>query len=134
MISSAPKFSYITCMAQSLILPDLFQNIMASSTVIAVEFAKSILTALWTSFQPYFPYAAAVLFVLLIIASVNAMLGRTGMLGSLLYHIFYFGILGVIIWIKGLGILLNPFFDLIGFLVYRICYLLTGIILQKFRS
>jgi hypothetical protein len=121
-------------MVQSLIPPDFLQNIMASSTIVAVDFLRSILVVLWASFQPCFPYAVAVLFVFLIIASVNAMLGRTGMLGSLLYHIFYFGILGIIIWIKGLEILLNPYFDLIGFILYRFCYWLTGIILQKVRS
>ena len=107
---------------------------MASSTSVAVDFLRSILAALWTSFQPYFPYAVAILFVLLVIASVDAMLGRTGMLGSLLYHIFYFGILGVIVWIEGLEILLNPYFDLIGLALYRFCYWLTGVILQKFRN
>ncbi|KKP93020.1 MAG: hypothetical protein UR98_C0012G0003 [Parcubacteria group bacterium GW2011_GWA1_36_12] len=121
-------------MVQSLIPSDFLQNIMASSTSVAVDFLRSILAALWTSFQPYFPYAVAILFVLLVIASVDAMLGRTGMLGSLLYHIFYFGILGVIVWIEGLEILLNPYFDLIGLALYRFCYWLTGVILQKFRN
>jgi len=120
-------------MTQTLIPPDFFQNIMASSTSVATDLLWSVFGAFWISFQPYFPYAVAVLFILLIIASINAMLGRTGMLGSLLYHIFYFAILGVIVWIEGLDILLNPFFDLIAFIVYRVCYWLTGIILQKFR-
>ena len=121
-------------MTQSLIPPDLLQNIIASSTAIAVEFAKSILMVLWTSLWPYRFYIVAFVFILFIIASVKAMLGRTGMLGSLLYHIIYFGILALIIWIKGLEILLNPFFDLIGFILYSVCYWLTGIILQKFRN
>jgi len=121
-------------MTQSLIPPDFFQNIMASSTAVATEFLRSIFSAFWTSFQPYFPYAVAVLFILLVMASINAMLGRTGMLGSLLYHIFYFAILGIIVWIEGLEILLNPYFDLIGLVLYRFCYWLTGLILQKFRN
>jgi len=121
-------------MTQSLIPPDFLQNIIASSTVLGIEVAKSILIVFWTSLQPYRFYIVALAFLLFIIASVKAMLGRTGMLGSLLYHVFYFGILAVIIWIKGLKILLNPFFDLIVFILYNVCYWLTGIILQNFRN
>ena len=60
-------------------------------------------------------------------------MGRTGMLGSLLYHIFYFGILGIIVWINGFGILFNPYLDLIDLILYLVCYFLTGLVLDKFR-
>ena len=121
-------------MTQSLVPPDLLQNIIASSTAMAVEVAKSILMVLWTSLWPYRFYIIIFVFLLFIIASVKAMLGRTGMLGSLLYHVLYFGVLAIFIWIKGLEILLNPFFDLIGFILYIVCYRLVGIILQNFRN
>jgi hypothetical protein len=121
-------------MTQPLIPPDFLQNIIASSTAIAVEIMESVLMVFWVSLQPYCLYVVASVFLLFIIASVRAMLGRTGMLGSLVYHVFYFGFLALIIWIKGLEILLNPFFGLIGFIVYVACYWLVGIILQKFRN
>jgi len=121
-------------MTQSLIPPDFLQNIIASSTVLGIEVAKSILIVLWASLQPYRFYIAALAFLVFIIASVKAMLGRTGMLGSLLYHVFYFGFLAIIIWIKGLEIFLNPFIGLICFIIYTVCYWLTGIILQNFRN
>ena len=120
-------------MTQSFIPSDFFQNIIASSTSEAVDLLRSVFAVFWTSFQPYFPYAVTILFVLLIIASIKAMLGQTGMLGSLFYHIFFFTILGIIIWIKGLEVLLSPFFNLIGFILYRVCYWLTGMILERFR-
>lgn len=81
----------------------------------------------------YLPYLIGLLFVLLIIASVKAMLGWTGALGSLLYHVFYFGILGIILKVKGLEILFNPYFDLICAVIYHVCYWLTGLILRSFR-
>jgi len=121
-------------MTQSLIPPDFLQNTIASSTVLGIEVAKSILIVFWTSLQSYRFYIVALAFLLFIIASVKAMLGRTGMLGSLVYHVLYFGFLVIIIWIKGLGIFLNPFIGLICFIIYIVCYWLTGIILRNFQN
>lgn len=120
-------------MSQSFVPADIVGKIIVSSTETAVDIVTLVFTTFWTFLQPYFPYAIGTLFVLLITASVKAMLGQTGMLGSLLYHIFYFAILGIIIWIKGFEILFNPVFDLIVLVTYRICYWLTGLILDKFR-
>lgn len=120
-------------MSQQLLPANFIQQIEASSTEYSVAMLRTILSGLKPTIEHYLPYLIGLLFMLLIIASVKAMLGRTGALGSLLYHIFYFGILGIIIKVKGLEVLFNPYFDLICAIVYRFCYWLTGLILNKFR-
>lgn len=113
---------------------DFYQKIAASSTATAISMLQAIIGATMPSILPYVPWAMGVLFIGLVIASIKALFGQTGMLGSLLYHVFYFGILGIIIWMKGLEIVFNVYFDLICAIVYRACYWLTGLILVKFRT
>lgn len=92
-----------------------------------------VAASVWQVYKPYVPAAVAVLFVLLLVAIVKASFGRRGSLGSLLYHIFYFGLLGIIIWIKGWGVLLGDYFDIIIALLYPLCYWLTGLCIKRFR-
>ena len=120
-------------MDQSSFLSDLFQKILDQTVVSAVELTKQFADAMWSSVEPYWPYLAVGLFVILLYLTIKAMLGKWGALGSLLYHIIYFGILGIIVWIKGWEILFNPLFDLISFVVYRLTYTLVGVVLQKFK-
>jgi len=124
----------ITPTSTAIFFVDLIQKTLDQVPTVAVSILRPILAALWISFQPHLPYAIGGLLILLIVASVMALIGETGALGSLLYHIFYFGIFGSIIWIKGLEILFSPYFDLIGAVLYPICYWLTGLILKKFRN
>lgn len=112
---------------------DFLKNIEASSTDLAVSMLQEVAKSALRGFLPYIPWAVGILFVGLVVASIRAILGRTGMLGSLLYHIFYFGILATIVWIKGLGILFNPYFDLICAVLYTLCYWLTGLILKRIK-
>jgi hypothetical protein len=114
-------------------LADLLQRTEALAEQQAAEFLKILLVATWTDFKPYLPYAAALLFIWLVVTSVQAMFGRTGMLGSLFYHVFYFAILGIVLWIWGLQLIFNPLFDLICFAIYRFCYWLTGLALERFK-
>jgi hypothetical protein len=113
---------------------DFYQKIEASTTALLVTGTQAIVSALLAPLLPYLPWAIGFLFIVLVIASVKAMFGRTGMLGSLLYHIFYFGILGIVVWIMGVQILFNAYFDLICAVLYRLCYWLTGLILDKFKG
>jgi hypothetical protein len=119
-------------MDQSSFLSDLFQKILNQSLVSAVELTKQFASAIWSSLKPYWPYLVVGLFVILLYLTIRAMLGKWGALGSLLYHLFYFGILGIIVLIKGWEILFNPLFDLIAFVVYRLAYTLTGLFLRRF--
>ncbi len=121
-------------MAQAFFPATFFQQIEASTTEDSIAFLRSVVAAAMPTVLHYLPYSFGILFVFLIIASVKAMLGETGTLGSLLYHIFYFGILAIIITVNGLEVLFNPYFDLICSVVYRLCYWLTGLILNKFKN
>ncbi len=114
-------------------ITDLFQKTEVLAEQQAAVFLKMLLISVWTYFKPYLPYVVTILFGGLIIASVKAMFGKTGMLGSLLYHIFYFAVLGIVLWIMGLQLVFNPYFDLVCFVIYRLCYWLTGIVLEKFK-
>jgi hypothetical protein len=113
--------------------PDFWQKIMASSTEMGISMLQTIANSTLRASVPYLPWILGILFLLLILASVKALLGETGMLGSLLYHIFFLGILAIVIWAAGWGIVFNAFFDLVTFALYRFCYWLVGLILQKFR-
>lgn len=120
-------------MTESVVPANFIQQIEASSTTYAVELVRAVATGLKPTVLHYLPYILAAIFILLIFASVKAMLGKTGTLGSLLYHIFYICGLGIIIWVKGFEILFNPYFDLIVYLLYIICYWLVGLVLKCFR-
>ena len=113
--------------------PDFWQKIMASSTAMVVSILQVAASSTLHDSIPYLPWIIGGLFLLLMLASIKAFLGETGMLGSLLYHIFFLGIMAIIIWIAGWGIIFNAYFDGITFVLYRLCYWLVGLILQKFK-
>ena len=115
------------------ILADTLKRINEQVPKVGAQMLRAIIDAMLPGLMPYVPWFIGLLFLALVIASVKALFGRTGMLGSLLYHIFYFGILGIIVWIKGLEIFFNSYFDLMCFVLYRFCYWLTGLILERFR-
>jgi ABC-type methionine transport system permease subunit len=117
----------------SLLPPDLISKTMESAQKWGAEMIHIILKTTLTHIMPYWPYVFGIIFILVIFASIKALSGRTGALGSLLYHIFYIAIFGIIIWINGIEIIFNPFFDLICFIIYTFCYWIVGLILQKFR-
>jgi hypothetical protein len=112
---------------------DFWQKIMASSTAMVVSIIQITASSTLHDLMPYLSWVIGGLFLFLIIASIKALLGETGMLGSLLYHIFFLGILAIIIWIAGWGIIFNAYFDVVTFVLYRLCYWLVGRILQKFK-
>ena len=113
---------------------DFFQKLQDQSTAQAVALLRGIIDAALPRLTPYLPLALGILFVLLIIASVKALFGRTGTLGSLLYHIFYFGILVTTVWIRGLEVLFSAYFDAVCAVLYPFCYWLTGQVIRKFKS
>lgn len=75
---------------------------------------------------------AVVVLVLLAVALFKAMMGRWGMLGSVLYNLIYGTALLLIGFIWGPEVFVNDYFNLIcAVLLYPICYFLVGIILKK---
>lgn len=113
--------------------PDFFPQIIASSTTMAVEFLRLILRTMWSSFQPYLFYIIGFFFLILVIATIKAMFGQWGLLGSIVYHVIFCAILGLIIVIWGLEILFNSYFELITALVYLISYRLAKLIIRRFK-
>jgi hypothetical protein len=72
------------------------------------------------------------LFILLVIATLKAMMGRWGALGSLIYNLLYFGTLFIVGLIWGPEIFINDFFNVAcAVILYPICYYITGQILNK---
>ena len=73
-----------------------------------------------------------VLFLALIFTFLKAMIGRWGSFGSLLYNIFYFGTLFIIGLIWGPEVFANDIFNAAcAVILYPICYLVVGMILDK---
>ena len=71
-----------------------------------------------------------ILLLILFIALIKILDGRAG---SLIYNIIYFGILFVIIAVKGVEVLLSLYFDFICLLLYKVSYYFTGRILRKIK-
>lgn len=101
------------------------------------EGMKKVARMLWGSslafLSEYWLAVMLTIFVILIVATFKAMLGHWGALGSLLYNLFYFGFIGTLVWIYGLEIFFNSYFDLLCFIIYVVSYYLVGLILKKFR-
>lgn len=123
----------------------------ATSTQMGSEFSKQMVNLLINSVEEGTKQAAhmlwdililflkahwfAVMIALLIVFVVvtfKAMLGRWGSLGSFLYNFFYFGILFIIGLIWGPEVFVNDIFNAAcAVILYPICYLLVGVILEK---
>lgn len=96
-------------------------SVASSSASLLRSTIKQILPTTW-------PYLA--IFVVFVIAS-KLMEGR---IGSLIYNFIYFGILAIIVAVKGLDVFFSSYFDIIYALLYLISYFLTGLILKKIRG
>ena len=70
-------------------------------------------------------------FFLLISILEFFMTGRWAMLGSVLYHYFYYGILFLIGLIFGPDIFTNDWADLLFFVVYAVSFIWVGILLTR---
>lgn len=114
--------------------PDFYQKIVEESTKWGVAFINIMAITVWSGIKQNLQYIIGLFFVFSVIAVFKALSGETGMLGSMLYHLFFFTILGIIIWIKGAEILFNTWFDLISFLIYMLSFKLTGLILAKLKK
>jgi len=97
---------------------------------------KKIYQMLWTALLSFLVQHWIVVLIVLVailgIAIMKALLGRWGMLGSVLYNYLYFGILFIVGLIFGSDIFVNNWFSVACTLaLYPICYAIVGIILEK---
>jgi hypothetical protein len=71
--------------------------------------------------------------ILLVVASIKFIFTRRwGTLGSLLYHIFFFGIMYFYFRAVGPEVILEDYFKYISFIIYIVGFFLTRFILKAF--
>src|SRR5689334_11626543 len=122
--------------ANTLLGPE-FAKTMINSFIQGIDQgAKLVARVLWDAFTSFL-YAhwflvIIGLFALLFVATLKAMMGRWGALGSLIYNLLYFGTLFIVGLIWGPEIFVNDFFNTAcAVILYPICYYITGQILNK---
>jgi hypothetical protein len=87
---------------------------------------------LLSSLSKYWIDVVSILTIILLIALIEAAMGRWGMLGSVLYNYLYFGILFVVGLIWGPDVFVSNFFHVACTLIlYPTCYLIVGIFLER---
>lgn len=91
---------------------------------------------IWDALMPIlvtnWAWILLILFVVFTYVSIKALLGRWGALGSFLYNFFYFGTLFIIGLIWGPEVFAGDLFKAAyTVILYPICYILVGIILDK---
>lgn len=106
----------------------LFTDGMISGVNLAWSWFISILIEDWKFFMTAY-------FIIFFISTLKAMIGRWGALGSILYNTFYFGTLFILGLIFGPQIFIDDVFKMTCIVIlYPICYLLVGLILDKIRE
>lgn len=100
------------------------------------EVQSNMFQAFWNFLMNFFSknwvFLLWVLFIIFVVALIRAILGRWGMLGSVLYNYIYFGILFILGLVFSPSIFNNIFFDLVCFILYIVCYRIVGLILDYF--
>lgn len=110
----------------------LVDLVLSAADQIAKEVAHMLWSALLSFLAQHWLGAMGLLFFAFIIATVKAMMGRWGTLGSLLYNFIYFGILFVIGLIWGPEVFLNDIFKAAcAMILYPVCYVAVGLILNR---
>lgn len=114
---------------------DFAKEFVSRLLVTADEGTKFATRMLWAALMSFLTehWLAVVtgLFIMLVIATLEAFRGYWGPLGSLIYNILYFGALLVIGLIWGPEIYVNVYFDVVYAILYPVCYRVTGLILRK---
>lgn len=120
----------MTSTSSSSLLADLMK-IQDGATEKAAEMLSDIAKSVLLSMKPYLPWLILGLTILLVLATLFALAGRTRLLGRVLYHYLYFGIIAIVIWIFGFGILFNAYIDILLLVLYGFCFWVTGLILSR---
>lgn len=107
-------------------------QIIAALGEVPKEFARIVWSIISKVLVKSWPWLLSLILVGLIVAVTKALMGRWGMLGSILYNLFYFGILLVVVLIWGPEVFVSNAFAAISAVVfYPISYVLTGMVLDK---
>lgn len=109
-----------------------FSNIFFDSFKEGMKIGAHILwDSLVIMLKQHWLLALSIFFVIVLIATLKAMAGRWGTLGSVIYNSLYFGTILTIGLIKGPEIFLEDFFNLFtAIILYPVCYFVTGLILN----
>jgi hypothetical protein len=111
---------------------NLFINAMDEGTKQAARMLWGIFISI---LKEHWLFIMVFLFVVFIVLTLKAMVDQWGSLGSFLYNFFYFGILFIIGLMWGPEIFVNDFFNTVcAVVLYPICYIITGLILDKVRE
>lgn len=102
------------------------------------EATKDAYRQIWNMAQEvisnHFWTIVMILGVIFLLALLNFIITRRwGWLGSVIYNYLYFGLLYIYTLIFGPDIFANDWIKVILFLVYIICYTITGILLRRIR-
>jgi len=100
------------------------------------EGTKQAYRMIWSAVKQllieHWGFVIVALVSILILAVLNYLAtGRWAMLGSVLYNYFYFGILFVITLIFGPDVFANDWFKIVLFIIYVVCFISVGKLLQK---
>ncbi|MCI5056804.1 MAG: hypothetical protein MRY83_11890 [Flavobacteriales bacterium] len=106
---------------------------------ILLDFPLNTLRFFWNIVNPliieHWVIIAVTLVILINLAMIKFVVtGRWATLGSLLYNVFYFGILYFLIRFSGPEIILEDYFKSLSFLLYVIGFFLTRIILKSINA
>lgn len=105
-------------------LLEAFDKAQKQVTLASWDYLISFLSKHWFS-------VGAFLFVIFVISFIWALLGRWGILGSVLYNYLYFGTLFVFGLVFGPEIFTGFFIKIFCIILYVVCFLLVGNILEK---
>jgi len=105
----------------------IFSTINETQKQIAYIFWSDLLALL----VKHWLFITVAIFVILAVALVRSIFGWWDMLGSILYHLLYFGILLVVGLIWGPEIFISDYFhEGCIIILYPICYFVVGLILD----
>lgn len=125
---------------------------IATTTLLSNNFPKWIVSSFFQTFEEGSKLACKILwnflilflrqnwltvlifiFIIVIISTIKAFSGYWGILGSVLYNIFYFGILFTLGLIFGPEIFVSNWYEPFCIIIlYPFCYFIVGVILRKF--
>lgn len=99
---------------------------------------KQVARALWDAIRPmifeHWLIITTAVIVIFIITFIQAKKGRWGNLGKFLYRLIYFGIIFIILLIWGPEFFVENLYNTLGaFILYKVCYYITGMVLDKMR-
>lgn len=123
--------------SNSLFGPEFVKNLLAQTLAASEVMTKSLYRMMWDSLLLYLKahWISVLIFLAVILAIALFEYLSTGswrMLGSVLYHYLYFGILFIIGLVKGPDVFISEYFEIAcAIILYPICYWTVRVILTE---